>query len=85
MWLKRKCCLHMCRGLGTCTGAISTAQLGSGNWLSHGNLPARGGVIKKLSPFPGQLLVSPPCQGSSSTALAPTAAGLPLAHGTGHF
>ena len=85
MWLKQKCCLHMCRGLGTCTGAISTAQLGSGNLLSHGNLPAHGGVIKRLSPFPSQLRASPPCQGSLSIPLAPAAAGLPLAHATGHF
>lgn len=81
------------RGLGTCAGAISTAQLGSGNLLSHGNLPARGGgggggggVIKRLSPFPSRLRASPPCQGFP---LAPrwhlAAAGLPFAHPAGHF
>lgn len=58
--LSKNCCLHMCRGLRTCTGAISTAQLGSRYLLSHGNLPARGGVIKRLSPFPSRLRVSPP-------------------------
>lgn len=85
MWLKQNRCLHMCRGLGTCTGAISTAQLGSGNLLSHGNLPARGGVIKKLSPFPSRLRASPPCQGSRSVPLAPAAPGLPFAHAAGAF
>lgn len=85
MWLKQKCCLHTCRGLGTCTGAISTAQLGSGNLLSHGNLPARGGVIKRLSPFPSWLRASLPCQGSRSITLAPAAAGLPLARAVVHF
>lgn len=81
MWLKQKCCLHMCRGLGTCTGAISTAQLSSGNLLSHGNLPARGGVIKRLSSFPSRLRAAPPCHGSRSIAPAPAAAGLPRTAG----
>lgn len=75
-WLKQT---HV-QGLGTCTGAISTAQLGTGNLLSHGNLPAHGGVIKRLSPFPSQLRASLPCQGSLSILLAPAAAGLALAY-----
>lgn len=75
----------MCRGLGTCTGAISTAQLGSGNLLSHGNLPARGGVIERLSPFSASSVSLPSCQGSPSVALAPAAAGPPLARARGHF
>lgn len=75
----------MCRGLGTCTGAISTAQLGSGNLLSHGNLPARGGVMERLSPFPGSSVSLPSCQGSPSVAPAPAAAGPPLTRAMGHF
>lgn len=73
----------MCRGLGTCTGAISTAQLGSGNLLSHGNLPARGGVMERLSPFPASSVSVPSCQGSPSVAPAPAAAGPPLTRARG--
>lgn len=40
-------------------------------------------MIKRLSPFSSQLPASPPCQGSLSTLLAPTAAGFPLTHAMG--
>lgn len=48
------------QGLAARSGVISTARLGAGTSLSHGNLPALGGVIKRLAPFLHQLRVSPP-------------------------
>lgn len=53
------------QGLAACTGVISAARLGTGTSLSHGNLPALGGVIKRLAPFLHQLCV-PATQGSPS-------------------
>lgn len=74
------------QGLAARTGVISTAQLGTGTSLSHGNLPALGGVIKRLAPFLCRLRVSPQRRAPQAScwhrAASPGTAGGGIALGT---